>query len=80
MGPTLACPSAVGEYTAFLREQIVDTMKPATNPMTRVTMKVMITLIVTVATVNSGVAVIVGGAGTYNFTVLAQTCSTDNSI
>ncbi len=54
MGPTLACPSAVREYIAFLQEHRVDVMSPAINPMTRVTIKVMTTLIVTTTPVERG--------------------------
>ncbi len=54
----LACSSAAGEYTAFLREQRCITRSPVRNPMTRVTMKVITTLIATVAEVeNKGAAV-----------------------
>ena len=51
VGPMLACPSVAGEYTAFLREKRCITRSPVRNPMTRVTMKVMTTLIATVETV-----------------------------
>ena len=54
MGPTLACPSAVREYTPFLQEHRVDVMNPAINPMIRVTIKVMTTLIVTATPVERG--------------------------
>ncbi len=47
VGPMLACPSAVGEYTAFLRIHKYVTKVSATNPMTTATMKVMTTLIAT---------------------------------
>ncbi len=47
VGLTLACPSAVREYNAFLQEHRVDVMNPAINPMTTDTIKVMTTLIVT---------------------------------
>ena len=54
MGPTLTCPLTVGEYTAFLREHRVDVMNPEINPTTRVTIKVMTTLIVTATPVERG--------------------------
>ena len=57
MGPTLACPSAVGEYTAFLRIHKYVTRTPMDIPMVRVTMKVMTTLIATATRVERGTAV-----------------------
>ena len=58
MGPTLACPSVAGKYIAFLRKKRYITSSPVRNPMTRVTMKVMTTLIATVAEVeNKGATV-----------------------
>ncbi len=57
MGPTLVCPSTVREYTAFLREDKVDVMNPAINPMIRVTMKEMTAVIVILLSQDRGAAV-----------------------
>ena len=58
MDAALVCPSVVGKYTVFLRKKRYITSSPVRNPMTRVTMKVMTTLIATVAEVeNKGATV-----------------------
>ena len=54
----LACPLAVGEqYTDFLRIHKYMTRSPMNIPMTRVTTKVMTTLIITATPVKRGATV-----------------------
>ena len=57
MGPTLACPSVVGEYTAFLRIHKYITRSPMNIPMTTEREELMTTLITTVTPVEKGAAV-----------------------
>ncbi len=60
MGPTLACPSAVREYTAFLREHKYVNKTPMNIPMITDREELMTTLIATVEPVERGVTVTVG--------------------